>query len=176
VQRHVGAVYVGASADTPACAGMAMAHWWEDIGGAAYPQARPLVILADAGGSHGCRPRLWKARRQRQLCDRLGLSVTVCHDPTGGSKWNPMEHRLFSHMSLNWAGQPLRTLETRLSSVRGTTTATGLRVTASLIEDVYETGNRVADAVMNTLQVEHDVVCPPWNYTIRPGLRGALAT
>ncbi len=176
VQRHVGAVYVGASADTPAFAVMAIAHWWEDIGGSAYPQARQLWILADAGGSHGCRPRLWKAQLQRQLCDRLGLSVTVCHDPTGGSKWNPIAHRLFSHMSLTWAGQPLRTLETMLSYLRGTTTATGLRVTASLIEDVYETGKRVADAVMKTLQVEHDVVCPQWNYTIRPGLRGALAT
>jgi Rhodopirellula transposase DDE domain len=176
VQRHVGAVYVGASADTPAFAVMAIGHWWEDIGGSADPQARQLLILADAGGSNGCRPRLWKEQLQRQLCDRLGLSVTVCHYPTGCSKWNPIEHRLFSHMSLNWAGQPLRTLETMLSSVRGTTTATGLRVTASLIEDVYETGTRVADAVMKTLQVEHDVVCPQWNYTIRPGLRGALAT
>jgi len=176
VQRHVGAVYVGASADTPEVAVMAMAHWWEDIGDSAYPQARQLLILADAGGSHGCRPRLWKAQLQRQLCDRLGLSVTVCHYPTGCSKWNPIEHRLFSHMSLHWAGQPLRTVETMLSYGRGTTTATGLRVTASLIEDVYETGKRVADAVMKTLQVEPDVVCPQWNYTIRPGLRGALAT
>ena len=79
VQRHAGAVSVGASADTPACAVMAMAHWWEDIGGAADPQARPLLILADAGGSHGCRPRRWKAQLQRQRCDRLGLRVTVCH-------------------------------------------------------------------------------------------------
>lgn len=176
VQRHVGAVYVGASADTPEFAVMAMAHWWEDIGGSAYPQARPLLILADAGGSHGCCPRLWKEPLQRHLGDRLGLSVTVCHDPTGGSKWNPIAHRLCSHMSLHWAGQPVRTLETMLSYWRGTTTATGLRVTANLIEDVYETGTRVADAVMKTLQVEHDVVCPQWNDTIRPRVRGALAT
>ena len=114
VQRHAGAVYVGASADTPEFAVMAIAHWWEDIGGSAYPQARQLLILADAGGSNGCRPRLWKEQLQRQLCDRLGLSVTVCHYPTGCSKWNPSEHRLFSHISLNWAGQPLRTLETML--------------------------------------------------------------
>ena len=176
MQRHVGAVYVGASADTPAFAVMAMAHWWEDIGGPPYPQAKDLLSLAEAGGSHGCRPRRWKAQLQRQLCDRLGLSVTVCHDPTGGSKWNPIEHRLFSQISLNWAGQPLRTWETLLSSWRGTTTATGLRVTASLLEDVYETGQRVADAVMKTLQVEHDVLCPQWNDTIRPRLRGTLAT
>jgi Rhodopirellula transposase DDE domain len=176
VQRHVGAVYVGASAATPELAVMAIAHWWEDIGGSTDPQAKDLLILADAGGSHGCRPRLWTEPLQRQLCDRLGLSVTVCHYPPGCSKWNPSEPRLFSHMSLHWAGQPLRTLETMLSYVRGTTTATGLRVTASLLEDVYETGKRVADAVMKTLQVEHDVVCPQWNYTIRPRLRGTLAT
>ena len=86
--------------------------------------------------------------------------MTVCHDPTGGSKWHPIAPRLCSHMSLHWAGQPLRTVETLLSYLRGTTTATGLRVTASLIEDVYEPGTRVADAVMTTLPLEHDVVCP----------------
>lgn len=120
VQRKVGAVYVGASADTPEFAVMAIAHWWEDIGASADPQARPLVILADAGGSQGCRPRLWTAQLQRQRCDRLGLSVTGCHYPTGCSKWNPIEPRLVSHRSRNWAGQPVRTLETMLRYVRGT--------------------------------------------------------
>jgi hypothetical protein len=144
--------------------------------GAACPQARPLLILADAGGSHGCRPQLWKEQLQRQLCDRLGLRVTVCHDPTGGSKWHPSAHRLCSYIRLNWTGQPLRTLETVLGYLRGTTTATGLRVTAGLIDDVDETGEQVTDAVMKTLQVEHDVVCPQWNDTIRLRLRGALTT
>jgi Rhodopirellula transposase DDE domain len=174
--RHEGAVYVGTSADTPAFAVMAMAHWWEDSGRSAYPQATQRLILADAGGSNGCRPRLWKAELQSQLSDRLGLSVTVCHDPTGGSKWNPIAHRLFSQISRNWAGQPLRTLETMRGDIRETRTTTGLRVTASLLEGVYQTGKRVADAVMKTLQLDHYAVCPQWNYTIHPRLHGALAT
>ena len=132
LQRNEGAVYVGASADTSEFAVTAIAHWWADSGRLVYPQARHLLILADAGGSNGCRPRLWKAQLQSQLSDRLGLSVTVCHYPTGCSKWNPIEHRLFSQISLNWAGKPLRTFETMLGYIRGTTTTTGLRVTASL--------------------------------------------
>ena len=174
LQRNEGAVYVGTSADTPEFAVTAMARWWETRGRLAYPAATPLLILADAGGSNGCRPRLWKAQLQNQLSDRLSLRVTVCHYPTGCSKWNPIEHRLFSQISLNWAGQPLRTFETMLGYLRDTTTTTGLRVIASLLEGVYQTGKRITDAVMKTLQVEQHVVCPPWNYTIRPRVHGAL--
>ena len=176
LQHNSGAVYVGASADTPEFAVTAIAQWWEESGRVIYPQASHLLILADAGGSNGCRPRVWKAQLQTQISDRLGLCVTVCHYPTGCSKWNPIEHRLFSQISLNWAGQPLRTFETMLGYLRDTTTTTGLRVTASLIEGVYETGKRVADTLMKTLQVEHHALCPQWNYTIRPRLHGALAT
>jgi hypothetical protein len=176
LQRNHGAVYVGASGDTPEFAVRAITQWWEHIGRMAYPQAMQLLILADAGGSNGCRPRLWKEQLQSQVSDRLGLSVTVCHYPTGCSKWNPIEHRLFSHITLNWAGQPLRTFETMLGYLRDTTTTTGLQVIANLIEGVYQTGKRVADAVMQTLHVEHHVVCPQWNYTIRPRAHGALAT
>jgi Rhodopirellula transposase DDE domain len=140
-----------------------------------YPEARDLLILADAGGSNGCRPRLWKAQLQSQLSDRLGLHVTVCHYPTGCSKWNPIEHRLFSQISLNWAGKPLRTFETMLGYIQETTTTTGLRVTASLIEGVYRTGKRVTNAVMKTLHVEPHAICPRWNYTIRPRVNSALA-
>ena len=109
------------------------------------------------------------------LSDRLGLSVNVCHYPTGCSKWNPIEHSLFSQISLNWAGKPLRTFETMLGYIRGTTTTTGLRVKASLLEGVYQTGKRVTTAVMNTLHVEPHAVCPRWNYTIRPRVASALA-
>jgi len=174
-QRNEGTVYVGTSADTVELAVTAIAHWWADRGCLVYPEARDLLILADAGGSHGCRPRLWKAQRQSQLSDRLGLSVTVCHYPTGCSKWNPIEPRLFSQISLNWAGTPLRTFETMLGYLRDTTTTTGLRVTASLLEGVYQTGKRVTTAVMNALDVEPHVVCPRWNYTIRPRVDSALA-
>jgi hypothetical protein len=174
-QRNEGAVYVGTSADTAEFAVTAIAHWWADRGRLVYPEARDLLILADAGGSNGCRPRLWKAQLQSQLSDRLGLSVTVCHYPTGCSKWNPIEHRLFSQISLNWAGKPLRTVETMLGYIRDTTTTTGLRVTGSLLEGVYQTGKRVANAVMKTLHMEPHVVCPRWNYTIRPRVNSALA-
>ena len=139
------------------------------------PEARDLLILADAGGSNGCRPRLWKAQRQRQLSDRLGLSVTVGHYPTGCSKWNPIEHRLVSQIRRNWASKPLRTFETMLGYMRDTTTTTGLRVTASLLEGVYQTGKRVTTAVMNTLHVDPHAVCPRWNSTIRPRVDTTLA-
>jgi len=176
LQRHEGAVYVGASADTSEFAVTAIAHWWEEVGRAVYPQATQLWLLADAGGSNGCRPRLWKAPLQSQLSDWLGLHVTVCHYPTGGSKWNPIEHRLFSQITINWAGKPLRTFETRLGYLRDTTTTTGLKVTASLLEGVYQTGKRVAEAVMQSLNMEHHTICPQWNYTIRPRVEAAIAT
>jgi DDE family transposase len=176
LQRNQGAVYVGTSADTPEFAVAALIQWWRQQGRQAYPQARQLLILADAGGSNGCRPRLWKEQLQSQLCDRFGLTVTVCHYPTGCSKWNPIEHRLFSQISLNWAGQPLRTFEILLSYIRDTTTRTGLKVTASLLTGSYQVGKRVADAVMKSLKLKHPAVCPQWNYTIRPRLAGAGGT
>jgi hypothetical protein len=176
LQRNQGAVYVGTSADTPEFAVAALVQWWRQQGRRAYPQARQLLILADAGGSNGCRPRLWKEQLQSQLCDRFGLTVTVCHYPTGCSKWNPIEYRLFSQISLNWAGQPLRTFEILLSYIRDTTTRTGLKVTASLLTGSYQVGKRVADAVMKSLKLKHPAVCPQWNYTIRPRLAGAGGT
>jgi Rhodopirellula transposase DDE domain len=105
VRHNVGHVYMGTSADTPEFAVSAIARWWKEVGQDAYPQADQLLILADAGGSNGCRSHAWKAHLQSQLSDHLGLRVTVCHYPTGCSKWNPIEHRLFSHISLNWAAQ-----------------------------------------------------------------------
>ena len=163
-----GTVYVGTSADTAQFAVEAIASWWESSGRLAFPQAEQLLILADAGGSNGCRVRLWKQQLQHQLSDRFGLKVTVCHYPTGCSKWNPIEHRLFSHISLNWAGKPLRSWEIMLAYLRGTTTSTGLEVQAFLSESVYATGQSVSDSDMQTLNLERHVVCPNWNYTIRP--------
>ncbi len=176
LQRHHGAVYVGTSGDTPEFAVRAITQWWKDLGRGAYPQATQLLSLAAAGGSNGYRPRLWKEQLQSQLSDPLGLSVTVCHYPTGCSKWNPIEHRLFSSISLTWAGQPLRTLETMLGYRRDTTTTTGLRVTANLLEGIYQPGKKVTDAVMKTLNVAHHAICPQWNYTLRPRVDGALMT
>lgn len=168
VTRNRGTVYVGESADTPAFAVEAIARWWEEEGRVAYPGAPHLLLLADAGGSNGCRPRRWKEQLQEQLSDRLGLAVTVCHYPTGCSKWNPIEHRLFGPISVNWAGQPLRGWETLLGYLRGTTTSTGLAVRAARLPGAYVLGQRVAKAVMNTLNLERHATCPVWNYTLRP--------
>jgi hypothetical protein len=168
VQHNRGTVVVGTSADTPEFAVAAIARWWDSEGADAFPGAPELLILADAGGSNGCRPRLWKQQLQEQLCDQRGLTVAVCHYPTGCSKWNPIEHRLFGPISLNWAGTPLRTWETMLAYLRGTATATGLTVQAFLHDTVYEAGRSVTDAVMQTLNLEHHALCPQRNYTLRP--------
>jgi hypothetical protein len=168
VIHHRGAGYIGLSADTAQFAVDVIAHWWPTLGQPSYGPVDHLLILADAGGSNGCRLRLWKQQIQVQLCDRLGLTVTVCHYPTGCSKWNPGEHRLFGPISINWAGIPLRTCDTILAYIRGTTTTTGLQVEAFLHEGVYETGRSVSDAEMATLKLERHTICPNWNYTIRP--------
>ena len=168
VTHNRGTVYVGASGDTAQFAVEAIAQWWQAHGQAAFPQAEALLILADGGGSNDCRSRLWKQQLQEQVCDGLGLTVTVAHYPTGCSKWNPIEHRLFGPISLNWAGQPLRTWETLLALIRGTTTTTGLEVQAVRLDGVYDTGLRVSDAQMATLNLTAHEVCPTWNYTLCP--------
>jgi hypothetical protein len=169
LSHNRGTVYVGLSADTPQFAVDVIARWWQEQRGA-FPQADEVLILADGGGSNGCRSRVWKQQLQEQLSDRCGLTVTVCHYPTGCSKWNPIEHRLFSHISMNWAGKPLRDCETLLAYVRGTKTATGLAVQAFLHDQVYQNGQRVSNAAMKALNLEPHTVCPEWNYTIRPRL------
>jgi Rhodopirellula transposase DDE domain len=176
VNGNGGSVYVGSSADTPEFAVAAIARWWEEEGRRRFPQAKKLLILADAGGSNGCRPRSFKQHLQEQMSDRYGLTVTVCHYPTGCSKWNPIEHRLFSQISLNWAGKPLRSLDTMLNAIGGTLTRTGLRVRAALLDGIYVKGQKVSDAQMQQLNIEHDSVCSQWNYTIRPHLPVASLT
>lgn len=166
--RNRGRVYVGQSVDTPRFAVDALARWWRSEGQPAYPAATELLVLADGGGSNSARSRVWKQQLQAQLCDGLGLTVTVCHYPPGCSKWNPIEHRLFGPISLNWAGQPLRDWETVLGHLRATTTTTGLVVTADLLAGAYPTGERVGDAEWDQLLVHRHAVCPAWNYTPRP--------
>jgi Rhodopirellula transposase DDE domain len=163
-----GAVYVGSSADTPEFAVTVLARWWEEEGRVIYPEAKQLLILADSGGSNGCRSRMWKLQLQEQLSDRYGLTVLVWNSPTGCSKWNPIEHRLFSYISLNWAGCPLRSFDILLNYLRGTTTRAGLTVRAALVEGEYAKGQRVSDTQMEQLNIEHAEVCPQWNYTLRP--------
>ena len=168
VLANRGHVCIGTSADTPAFAVEAIRSWWDRYGCQRYRGADELLILADGGGSNGHRPRLWKLALQEQLSDRYGLYVTVCHYPTGASKWNPVEHRLFGPISVNWAGRPLRSLEVMQGWIRGTKTEGGLEVTTSLDERVYPKGLRVSDEEMDQLDLQRHGTCPQWNYTISP--------
>lgn len=168
VQDDRGYVYVGESADTPQFAVDAIAAWWQTHGSPRFPHAYRLLILADSGGSNGCRPRMWKRQVQEQLADAFGLEVTVCHYPRGGSKWNPVEHRLFSFISINWAGKPLRSWVILLGYIQDTTTSTGLRVEAVMLPGTYATGRKVTDQEMKELRLRRHKTCPSWNYTIRP--------
>lgn len=167
-----GYVYVGLSAETGAFAADAIARWWREAGRGLYPGADELLILADAGGGNGCRGRLWKQQVQEKLADRWGLWVTVCHYPRGASKWNPVEHRLFSRISVNWAGRPLCSLAVLLALIRGTRTESGQLVRAVLMGRRYHCGARVGDEEMATLRLARHLICPQWNYTIKP--RGTI--
>lgn len=169
VIRNRGMVAVGTSADTGQFATDCIEHWWKDEGRQVYPNAEKLLILADGGGSNGHRPRLFKSSLQ-QFSNRSGLAITVCHYPTGASKWNPIEHRLFSQISINWAGKPLRTLLFMLACIRGVTTRTGLRVRAWLNTKIYAMKLKVTNAEMKSLNLERLPICPKWSYIIRPQL------
>ena len=170
--RNEGYVQVGQSADTPEFAVDAIVAWWRDLGQRHYRDAPELLILADCGGSNGYRSRNWKRQLQVELVDAYGLSVTVCHYPRGASKWNPIEHRLFSEITKTWAGTPLDSFEVMLACLAETTTESGLMVEAYLVERDYAKGIRVSDEEMAALAVEHHATCPQWNYTIRPRQNG----
>jgi hypothetical protein len=174
--RNAGHVVIGTSNDTPSFAVSAIAAWWEQAGKEAYPEARELLILADSGGANGFRGRAWKLNLQEKLCGQHGLTVTVCHYPPGCSKWNPVERRLFSQISINWAGKPLKTLDMMLGYIRGTTTRTGLTVTADLDEAVYERGQRVAEEDVKRLSLTPHATCPDWNYTLSPRVKRPTAS
>lgn len=162
-----GHVCVGTSADTPEFAVRCIRDWWLRFGRSRFPDRRRLLIEADSGGSNGCRPRLWKRELQR-LANETGLAITVCHYPSGASKWNPADHRLFGPISRNWAGHPLRDLPTMLAFLRGTRTRTGLRVTARLDRRRYQKQIKVPDYEMKQLNLRRTRKCPQWNYTIKP--------
>jgi hypothetical protein len=163
-----GTVYLGQSADTPTFAVDNIAHWCQTELPERFPNATHLMIEADGGGSNGYRSRVWKRDLQDKVADALGLTVTVCHYPTGASKWNPIEHRLFNEISKTWAGCPLRSFDDVLSYIRDTKTRTGLSVQAHLVTQTYEKGIKVLDEEMDALNVQSHDVCPLWNYTIYP--------
>ena len=163
----VGWVSVGIDNDTAQFAVAAIRGWWEHLGRERYPEARTLTITADCGGSNSYRTRLWKTELQR-LADDTGLQVSVLHFPPGTSKWNKVEHRLFSFITQNWRGTPLESLEVIVNLIGATTTRTGLEVYAQLDERSYPKGITITDQQFAAVQIEGDPFHPEWNYTIKP--------
>jgi hypothetical protein len=170
VRTNQGCITVGVSHDTPAFAARALARWWQLEGSVRYPRSRKLLLLGDSGGSNGYRCRAWKTELQTQMADTFGLTLTIAHYPTGASKWNPIEHRLFSEISKNWAGEPLDSYQKILRFVRSTTTQTGLSVTAQLDRRHYPTGVAPTPQQLAALRLQVAEVLPRWNYTIAPNL------
>ena len=173
VQRNHAVVCVGLSGNTCDLAVDALEFWWRTEGRRFYPHATRLLLLADGGGSNGYRPRQWKKRLQG-FADTTGWAVTVCHYPTGASKWNPIEHRVFNQITQTWAGLPLTSLALLMAALDATTTSTGLVVRAHLLPGHYPTGVKVTDLDFATLDVRPHRVCPLWNYTIWPRQTGKL--
>jgi transposase len=167
VAANAGWVSVGIDHDTAAFAVASIRRWWVLAGHTRYPQAQRLLITADGGGSNGSRTRLWKYELQR-LADDTGLAISVCHFPPGTSKWNTIEHRLFSFISQNWRGVPLVSYAVILSLIAATTTATGLSVESYLDTTAYPAGRKITDDEMATLRIERAEFHPEWNYTILP--------
>jgi hypothetical protein len=166
-QRNGGFVNVGISHDTAEFAVESVRRWWRWIGRRRYPQAQRLLLCADGGGSNGSRNRAWKYHLQ-QLANQSRLAVTVCHYPPGTSKWNKIEHRMFSFISLNWQGKPLVSYETVINLIGATRTATGLQVKAKLDTRYYEAGVKITDEEMESVNLQTHRTNPEWNYTISP--------
>ena len=168
INSNAGFVVGGTSYNTAELAVNAIEKWWNMEATNMGSEQKSLLILADGGGSNGSKNKLWKLSIQNKLCDKYGINVTVCHYPPGTSKYNPIEHRLFSEISKNWAGEPLKDYETILNYISTTKTKTGLRVKAILDETNYEKGIKVSDDEMEKINIKHHEVHPQWNYTIFP--------
>ena len=166
-QRNEGFVNVGISHDTAEFAVESVRRWWRWIGRRSYPKATRLLLCADGGGSNGSRNRAWKYHLQ-QFADQSALAITVCHYPPGTSKWNKIEHRMFSFISLNWQGKPLVSYETVINLIGATRTTTGLRVKAKLDTRFYEAGVKITDEEMEQINLRAHRTNPEWNYTISP--------
>lgn len=158
------------SGDTPEFAVESIERWWNNDGVNFFPYANEVLILADSGGSNGYRVKMWKVKIQQLLCNKYGLKVTVCHYPPGASKWNPIEHRLFSEISKNWKGTPLKDYETVLKYTCSTKTknGNGLKVNAVLVSKQYEKGVKATKNELESLNILHHDINPKWNYTIFP--------
>lgn len=167
VTQNAGWVSVGVDHDTAAFAAQSIRRWWESMGAEAYPKAGKLLITADSGGSNGARVRLWKLELQK-LADETGLEITICHLPPGTSKWNKIEHRMFSFISQNWRGKPLVSHQVIVNLIAATKTKTGLRVRAELDPGKYPKGVKVSDKEVAAIRLERDKFHGEWNYTILP--------
>jgi hypothetical protein len=167
IGRNAGFVNVGTDHDTGEFAVASIRGWWRHEGKKIYPNAKKIMITADGGGSNGWRLRLWKIELQK-LADQTGLCISVCHFPPGTSKWNKIEHRLFSFITSNWRGEPLRDYETIVNLIAKTTTAKGLKVTCRLDRRKYPTGRKISDEEMERVNVERNKFHGDWNYVIRP--------
>jgi Rhodopirellula transposase DDE domain len=164
---NTGWVNVGTDHNTGAFAAESVRRWWNAVGRGTYPQATRLLVTADAGGSNGYRTRAWKAALAA-LAAEAGLAITVCHFPPGTSKWNKIEHRLFSHISMNWRGRPLTSHEVIVNTIAATTTRAGLTVHAQLDTGLYPTGTQISEQQMAALQVTRHDFHGDWNYTLHP--------
>jgi len=167
ITRNAGWVSVGIDHDTASFAVRTIRRWWQVMGRARYPQAKELLITADSGGSNGARVRLWKWELQK-FANATGKAITVCHLPPGTSKWNKIEHRLFSYISMNWRGRPLVSLATIVSLIASTRTKGGLRVRCELDKGRYPKGVKISDEQMAKINLHHHHFHGDWNYTIRP--------
>ena len=167
VTQNAGWMSVGVDHDTAAFAAQSIRRWWESMGREAYPQAARLLITADSGGSNGARVRLWKLELQK-LADETGLRISICHLPPGTSKWNKIEHRLFSFISQNWRGKPLVSHQVIVNLIAATTTKAGLRVRAEVDPGRYPQGVKVTDKEVASIRIERDRFHGDWNYTILP--------
>jgi hypothetical protein len=168
IGRNEGWVSVGIDHDTAEFSVESIRRWWRTMGRKVYPEdTRQLLITADGGGSNASRSRTWKHELQ-QFADETGLAITVCHFPPGTSKWNKIEHRMFSHITMNWRGRPLESLETVINLIGDTSTSTGLRINAKLDKNSYETGVKVPPATMDAIRIKRAAFHGEWNYTISP--------
>lgn len=165
IAANTGWVSVGTDHDTAAFAVASIHRWWQTVGRHDYPRATRLLITADAGGSNGYRTRAWKMELAA-LATETGLDITVCHMPPGTSKWNKIEHRLFSHISMNWRGRPLTSHDVIVNSIAATTTRTGLKVHAELDPGTYDTGIKVTDSDIDALPIHRHPFHGDWNYTL----------
>jgi transposase len=171
IADNAGWVSVGIDNDTASFAANSIRRWWKTMGRARHPHANKLLITADSGGSNGARVRLWK-RELQALANELGIPITVCHLPPGTSKWNKIEHRLFSFITQNWRGKPLVSLKTIVRLIAATTTETGLKVRCEVDPKTYPAGVKVTDREMDAIALEPHSFHGDWNYTIRPNTLG----